>query len=107
MLLEVAEETDYVDGKGCYPGQEVVARTLHRGHINRHLCTLSGLGQAPPVGCKLKQGEKEVGWVSSATAEGDHIWALAFLRREAWEPGTELEREDGGLLTVRSPRRED
>ncbi|MBS2039452.1 hypothetical protein JST97_30985 [bacterium] len=107
MLLEVAETSDYVDGKGCYPGQEVVARTLHRGHINRHICTLSGSGNLPLVGCKLKHGEKEVGWISSLANRSQEIAALAFLRREVWEPGTQLEREDGGLMTVQSPRRED
>ncbi len=107
MLLEIADPTDYVDGKGCYPGQEVVARTLHRGHINRHVGVLAGAGPVPAAGCKLKQNDKEVGWVSSAAACGQEIVALAFLRREAWEPGTQVEREDGGSLTVQNPRRED
>ena len=99
MLLEVADTTDYLDGKGCYPGQEVVARTLHRGHINRHIAAVSG---STKVGDKLKAGDKEVGWISSAA---DDV-ALAFLRREFWEPGTQLALETGDTVTVLAPRRE-
>jgi len=99
MLLEVAEDTDFLDGKGCYPGQEVVARTLHRGHINRHIAVVAGTGK---VGDKLKSGDKEVGWISSAAESV----ALAFLRREYWDPGTELTLGNGGTVTVQAPRRE-
>ena len=107
MLLEIAEDSDYVDGKGCYPGQEVVARTLHRGHINRHIHCLAGAGLPPAAGCKLKQGDKEVGWISSSAQNQEAFAALAFLRREVWAPGTQLQREDGGEVAVQSPRRED
>lgn len=106
MLLEVADSSDYMDGKGCYPGQEVVARTLHRGHINRHITVVAGSG-APSLGSKLKAADKEVGWLSSLARDGDGFVALAFLRREYWEPETELVLEDGGLVKVQAPRRED
>ncbi|MBT9583338.1 folate-binding protein YgfZ [bacterium] len=106
LLLEVAEESDYVDGKGCYPGQEVVARTLHRGHINRHICTLTGSLPQPAAGTRLKLGDKEVGWVSSSAVDLQQVYAMAFLRREAWEPGSQLQREDEGSLIVSHPRRE-
>ena len=106
MMLEVAEPTDYVDGKGCYPGQEVVARTLHRGHVNRHITLVGGAGSPPGLGTKLKLADKEVGWISSAAADGPNFAALAFLRHEVWEPGTELSREDGGTVSVQCPRRE-
>lgn len=107
MLLEVAESDDYLDGKGCYPGQEVVARTLHRGHINRHTTCVEG--PLPPLspGTRLLREGKEMGWISSAVEDDRNAYALAFLRREVWEPGTELQREDGGCVTVRAPRREE
>ncbi len=107
MLLEVADETDYLDGKGCYPGQEVVARTLHRGHINRHLKIVTGPGALPSAGTKLKAEDKDVGWISSLAPDGEGFTALAFLRREFWEPGTQLQREDGGTVTVQAARREE
>lgn len=107
MLLEVAEETDFVDGKGCYPGQEVVARTLHRGHINRHIGVIGGSGAVPAPGAKLKAGDKDAGWVSSTAVLADGFVALAFLRRDYWEAGTRLSLEDGRALFVQTARREE
>lgn len=106
MMLEVAEPEDYLDGKGCYPGQEVVARTLHRGHINRHIACLCGDGAAPEVGTRLSFQDKEVGWVSSSVATPEGFRALAYLRREVWEPATRLQSAGGGEMVVTSPRRE-
>lgn len=106
MFLEVAEPEEYVDGKGCYPGQEVVARTLHRGHINRHIQVVNGTGPRPAGGAKLLREQKEVGWISRST-EGSGGWfALAYLRTEASEPGTELQLEGGQVCLVVEPRRE-
>lgn len=107
MMLEVAEETDYLDGKGCYPGQEVVARTLHRGHINRHITYLRGPLPEVRRDLKLLAGDKEAGWISSWVHDDREVHALAYLRREFWAAGTELQREDGGTLTVQTPRREE
>lgn len=106
MMLEVAEAEDYLDGKGCYPGQEVVARTLHRGHINRHIACLSGSGAVSPPGVRLYFQDKEVGWISSSVATPEGFRALAFLRREVWEPGTRLHNQEGGEMLVTAPRRE-
>ena len=39
--------------KGCYTGQEVIVRILHRGHVNRHLRRLEFSGQAPAPGTEL------------------------------------------------------
>ena len=75
--------------KGCYIGQEPVARLHHRGRPNRHL---RGLLLSAPVepGEALTLGEKEVGRVGSACVSPVHgPIALAIIRREA-EPGTEL-----------------
>ena len=55
--------------KGCYPGQEVVARMDTYGNVRRHLVGLVMKGSIiPPRGAKLFSGDREVGWVSSATA---------------------------------------
>lgn len=37
LFVEVAQVGDFSESKGCYPGQEIVARVLHRGRLNRHL----------------------------------------------------------------------
>ncbi len=75
--------------KGCYIGQETVARLHYRGKPNRHL---RGLRLTAPVaaGAALALGEREVGRVASSCVSPLHgPIALAVLRREA-EPGAEL-----------------
>lgn len=75
--------------KGCYVGQETVARLHYRGKPNRHLRGLQ-LGAAAAHGDPILLGEREVGRVGSACESPalGHI-ALAIVRREA-EPGVEV-----------------
>lgn len=70
--------------KGCYVGQELVARIDSRGHVNRHLRRLSIDGEVPPAGAELHLSEKAVGNVTSATfsALAGHPVALGYVRRE-------------------------
>jgi folate-binding protein YgfZ len=75
--------------KGCYVGQETVARLHYRGKPNRHL---RGLRCAAPVehGAELRLGERSVGHVGSTADSPRHgPIALALVRREA-PPGSEL-----------------
>ncbi|MBA2262111.1 MAG: folate-binding protein YgfZ [Solirubrobacterales bacterium] len=75
--------------KGCYVGQETVARLHWRGKPNRHLRGLA-LSAPVPVGTELVRGEKVVGRIASAVESPVHGHiALAFVRREA-SPGDEL-----------------
>ncbi len=73
--------------KGCYVGQETVARLYYKGKPNRHL---RGLRLSQPVapGERLALGERQVGHVGSA-ALSPRLGpiALALVRREA-EPGS-------------------
>ena len=82
--------------KGCYIGQETVARLHYRGKPNRHLRGLRLSAPATP-GAALKLGEKEVGKLggSSVSPVRGPI-ALAILRREA-EPGAELAVGEDGV----------
>ena len=69
--------------KGCYVGQETVARMHYRGKPNRHL---RGLELSEPVehGAPIVLGEKEVGTVGSACVSPRlGPIALALVRREA------------------------
>jgi folate-binding protein YgfZ len=69
--------------KGCYVGQETVARLHYRGKPNRHL---RGLRLSAPVasGTPLLLGEREVGRVGSSVVSPRHgAIALALVRREA------------------------
>lgn len=86
--------------KGCYIGQETVARLHYKGKPNRHLRGLRLSGPAQP-GASLVLGEKEVGTVGSAAlSPAFGSIGLAILRREA-EPGaTVAVGEDGVTAEV-------
>jgi folate-binding protein YgfZ len=82
--------------KGCYIGQETVARLHYRGKPNRHLRGLR-LSAPAPVGVTLRLGEKEVGTLGgSCVSPALGPIALAIVRREA-EPGTELAIGEDGV----------
>jgi glycine cleavage system T protein len=85
--------------KGCYPGQEVVARMDTYGSVRRHLAGLVLRDSTiPHKGAKLLSGDREVGWISSAVKSprlGKSI-ALGFPLRDFSKPGTELDVEVEG-----------
>jgi len=84
--------------KGCYIGQEVVARVKYRGHVNR---ALTGLvlerDQVPRPGATVAAEGKEIGRVTSAvrSIRLEVPIALAYVRREHLEPGTAVSIHDG------------
>jgi tRNA-modifying protein YgfZ len=82
--------------KGCYIGQETVARLHYKGRPNRHLRGLRLSAPAEP-GAALRLGEKEVGKLGgSAVSPAFGPIGLAILRREA-EPGVELAVGEDGV----------
>ena len=89
--------------KGCYVGQETVARLHHRGKPNRHLRGLR-LSAPAPSGAELRRGEKVVGRLASVADSPAHgAIALALVRREA-APGDVLAvGEDGVTAEVVEP----
>lgn len=69
--------------KGCYPGQEPVARLHYRGHPNRGLRVLRlDSGEPPAHDAELVHDGRAVGRVTSAVRDGDGVLALAYVRRE-------------------------
>jgi folate-binding protein YgfZ len=69
--------------KGCYPGQEPIARLHFRGHANRGLRVLALDGEELPApDAELSYGEKVVGRVTSAARSNGGIVALAYVRAE-------------------------
>lgn len=89
--------------KGCYVGQEVVARVHFRGHVNRHLRGLHApQGEPPPPKAALLDPTgKQVGEVrSSALSPRLGAVALGMVRREV-EPGAVLRAQwEGGEVSV-------
>lgn len=85
--------------KGCYPGQEVVARMDTYGSVRRHLVGLVLKDAAiPPKGAKLFSGDREVGWISSAVYSPHLSKAIAFgfPLRDFSKPDTALTVEIDG-----------
>jgi folate-binding protein YgfZ len=102
LALEVPVEEAISQTKGCYLGQEVIARGTARGHVNRRLVGLVLEGAEPPSGAPLVRDGKEAGHLTTvARAFGlGRPAALGFVRREHWEAGTELAVRHGHATTV-------
>ena len=64
--------------KGCYPGQEPIARQHYRGKVNRRLRVLEVTGDPPAAETPVVLGEKDVGRITSAVPGV----ALAYVRVE-------------------------
>jgi len=93
-------------GKGCYPGQEPIARQHYRGRVNRTLRALSieGLG-LPEYDAELTHEGKVVGRVTSAALTDRAIVALAYVRAEVPRDVTLSVRGRGATqLDLPSPR---
>lgn len=77
--------------KGCYVGQETIARLHYRGRPNRRLCILK-FAEPAEAGATLSVGDRQVGVLTSiAEVPGEGIRGLALVRREA---------ADGASVTV-------
>jgi folate-binding protein YgfZ len=80
--------------KGCYIGQEVVAKVKYIGHVNRRFAGLILAGNdLPKLKSPIRKGGKEVGYVTTSLLSpglGKPI-ALGFVSRTAYGPGTEVE----------------
>jgi hypothetical protein len=69
--------------KGCYPGQEPIARQHYRGRVNRTLRVLEIDGvELPEYDAELTLEGKVVGRVTSAALDRDQVSALAYVRVE-------------------------
>jgi folate-binding protein YgfZ len=85
--------------KGCYVGQETVARLFYKGKPNRHLRGLR-LSAPVPSGAALRLGDRDVGRVGSSVVSPTlGPIALALVRREA-APGDMLAVEGGASAEV-------
>ena len=94
--LEAGIESRAVSfSKGCYVGQEVIIRVLHRGHgrVARRLVGLRFQGDVvPPAGARIRAGDREIGEVTSSTRSPalQAPIALGYVHRDFVEPGTKV-----------------
>jgi folate-binding protein YgfZ len=91
--------------KGCYVGQETIARLKSVGHVNRSLVFLRSDSAAfPAPGVKLKQGDHETGIVTSSgySPRLEKGIALGYAQRQTAAEGVSLQ-ADGLNLTVAAP----
>jgi folate-binding protein YgfZ len=66
--------------KGCYTGQEIVARTEYRGQQKRAMYCVSGTGVAPETAAAILDGEQQAGEIVMAAPTHNHAWeALAVI----------------------------
>ena len=87
--------------KGCYPGQETVAKMYYRGRPNRTLHRLEIEGPPPSPGAPILQEEKQVGTITSIaplTIDGRTL-ALGYLSRNA-QKDTTLSAGEATVLPV-------
>src|SRR5436190_2670150 len=94
--------------KGCYVGQEVVIRVLHRGHgrVARRLVGLVLEGsQVPPSGATIRSGDRDIGQVTSSTMSPalQKSIALGYVHRDFVEPGTTVSVDGANAVVVTLP----
>jgi folate-binding protein YgfZ len=87
--------------KGCYLGQEVMARLKNLGQVRRRLMVVAGRGEAPAPHTPLRQGEKQVGETRSSARVGDGFVAMAMVSLVNFDRAAPLALADGRALDLR------
>jgi folate-binding protein YgfZ len=80
--------------KGCYVGQEVVAKVKYIGHVNRRFAGLILKGnELPDIKSVVRDGGREAGYITTSVFSPglNKPIALGFVSRAAYRPGTEVE----------------
>jgi folate-binding protein YgfZ len=99
--MEAGLESGWISStKGCYLGQETIARIHFQGHVNNRLCGLVfDDGVPPPRAATVWRDDKRVGAVTSAATSPrlGRAVALAIVHRTAAEVGTELAVDAAGV----------
>jgi folate-binding protein YgfZ len=93
---ETAQQRALNFSKGCYLGQEIVERIHARGAVHRTLAGFEVESGTPAPGAKVTAGGKEAGQLTSVVELPNgsrRTLALGYIRREAGQPGAEVEIE--------------
>lgn len=86
--------------KGCYLGQEVMARLKSMGQVRRRLMRVSGRGELPGMPAGLWQGAKQVGELRSGVGRPGGFTGLAMVSLVNWQPGVAMAREANGPAEI-------
>ena len=81
--------------KGCYPGQEIIARAQYRGQVKRGLAVLSG-DSLEAAGITVKVGEEEAGVILNTALTEQGSLSLAVIKFSTAEAA--LTDADGNAL---------
>lgn len=90
--------------KGCYIGQEVIARATYRGQMNKRLMGLALGAEVVEPGVELKVAERRVGRVTSLVRSErlGQVIALAYVHRDFLTAGTRVSLPNGAAAEVRT-----
>ena len=91
--------------KGCYLGQEVMARLKNLGQVRRRLFIVNGSGEAPPTGAPLFQDGKKIGEVRSTAGNEEGFVAMAMLSLVNLDESGGLSLNAGGPANITIVRR--
>jgi folate-binding protein YgfZ len=94
--------------KGCYIGQEVVAKVKYIGHVNRRFVGLVTSGNdLPEMKSPIRKGGREVGYITTALFSPalNRPIALGFVSRSAYASGSEVEVATGTATIADLPLR--
>lgn len=92
--------------KGCYLGQEVMARLKNLGQVRRRIQVVRGRGPVPIARMALYQGEKKVGEVRSVASRGEAFVAMVMLSLINLNPAERLSLAPGGPADITLDRHE-
>ncbi len=87
--LEAGLWDDVSFTKGCYIGQEIIARMESRGKLAKRLTILNSDNPLEP-GAKITAAGKNVGTITSAAVGPQGVLALGYVRTAVLDNGTEL-----------------
>jgi aminomethyltransferase len=94
LPMEMGLDAAISMSKGCYRGQEIVARVIHRGHLDRRLAGIVIDSEEPPSrGTEVRSQGAKIGEVTSAVHSPrlGRPLALAVLKTDFLRPGTLVE----------------
>jgi folate-binding protein YgfZ len=86
--------------KGCYLGQEVMARLKNLGRVRRRLFVVRGTGNPPGARTPLFQRDRKVGEIRSVASQGDGFVAMAMLALLDLDEATGLGLAPGAPPTI-------